>query len=71
MGHKLKNRQVGVGVTSEMIEVGVGVFNSWEPDHIFDKQGGVAEYAKKELVEALFRVMSLARCSNEQETLKG
>ncbi len=71
MAHKLLNGQVGVEVTPEMIKAGLGVFDSWEPDHIFDEQGGVAEYAKRELVEALFRTMSLAQYSNGQENPKG
>jgi hypothetical protein len=65
-----ENRQAGVEVTLEMIRAGVGVFDSWEPDHIFDEQGGVAEYAKRELVEALFRIMSLARYPSEREIPK-
>ena len=71
MKHKPQNGQAGVDVTPEMIESGVSVFDSWEPDHIFDGQGGVAEYAKRELVEALFCTMSLAQYPNGQENPKG
>ena len=62
-------RQAGAQIksTPEMIEAGVGVYEAWEPNHIFDGQGGAADYAKRDLVADIFRVMALARCSNEEE----
>lgn len=56
--------------TPEMIAAGVKAYEAWEPDHIFDDQGGAADYAKRELVADIFCVMESARYSNEQETPK-
>ena len=58
-----------IEVTPEMIEAGVDQYEVWEPEHIFDDQGGAADYAKRELVAAVYRAMaSMAKCSSERES---
>lgn len=49
-----KNKKLEI--TPEMIEVGVKMYDIWEPGHIF-ADFGAAEYAKEELVRSVFQGM--------------
>lgn len=51
--------QAGIEVTPAMVDAGKAVYDRWEPEFVWgvDEYGGASDYARRELVEAVYRAM--------------
>ena len=52
--------QAGIEVTPAMVDAGKAVYDRWEPEFVWgaDEYGGASDYARRELVAAVYRAMA-------------
>jgi hypothetical protein len=56
---KLHGQAGEIEISPAMIDAGVGAYEQWESEHIFDELGGAGLYAARELVISVYRAMAI------------